>query len=68
MMTPWPFSQWGLDIIGKITPTSTNGHKFIIRTTEYFTKWVKAIPMNYIMEKKIAKFILNYLIYHYGIP
>ena len=68
IVTPWPFSQWGLDLIGKITPTSSNGHKFIITATKYFTKWVEAIPMTYITGKQISKFILNYLIYHYCVP
>jgi ribonuclease HI len=68
IITPWPFSQWGLDLIGKISPTSSNGHKFIITAIEYFTKWVEAILMTYIMGKKKSKFILNYLIYCYGVP
>eukprot|EP01018_Ginkgo_biloba_P004011 Gb_36859 [translate_table: standard] len=36
----WPFSTWGLDLIGKINPSSSDGHKHIITATEYFTKWV----------------------------
>lgn len=68
IITLWPFSQWGIDLIGKILPTSSNGHKFIITATEYFTKWVEAIPMTYIIGKQISKFILNYLIYCYGVP
>jgi transposase InsO family protein len=36
--------------------------------TEYFTKWVEAIPMTYITGKQISKFILNYLICRYSIP
>jgi len=38
MQSLWPFSQWALDLIGKIYPTSSGGHKFIITATEYFTK------------------------------
>lgn len=30
----WPFSQWGLDLVGKIQPTSANGHNFILVATE----------------------------------
>lgn len=68
MVTPWTFLLWGLKLLGKITPSSSNGHKYIITATKYFTKWVEAIPMTYIIGKKIAKFILNYLIYRYGVP
>ena len=55
--SPWPFAQWGLDLIGKIHPTSSNGHKFIITATEYFTKWIEAIPMTYITGTQIYRFI-----------
>lgn len=49
--TPWPFCQWGLDLVGKIHPPSFNGHKFIITTTEYFTKWIAAIPLTQVSRK-----------------
>lgn len=68
MITPWPFLHWGLDLIGNITLTSTNGHNFIITATKYFTKWVEAIHMTYIMGNQITKFILNLLVCYYGIP
>ena len=32
-----PFEQWGLDIIGEITPNSYKHHKYIITATDYFT-------------------------------
>lgn len=66
--TTWPFCKWGLDLVGKIHPSSSNGHKFIITTTEYFTKWVEAVPLTTITGKQISSFILNYLICRYGIP
>ncbi|XP_075649767.1 uncharacterized protein LOC142620255 [Castanea sativa] len=42
MTSPWPFSTWGIDIIGKIHPTASNGHEFILVAIDYFTKWVEA--------------------------
>jgi len=60
--------MWGLDLMGKINPSSSNGHKHIITTTEYFTKWVESIPLTYVIGKQISKFILNHIIYCYGIP
>ena len=35
---PWPFSVWGIDIIGKISPKSSNGHEYILVAIDYFTK------------------------------
>src|ERR1700733_11766157 len=40
-----PFDQWGLDIIGEINPPSSKQHKYILTATDYFTKWVEAIPL-----------------------
>lgn len=36
----WPFSIWGIDIIGMIEPKVANGHQFILVTIDYFTKWL----------------------------
>lgn len=33
-----PFQQWGLDIIGEITPNSSQQHKYILTATDYFTR------------------------------
>ncbi|CAL2247649.1 unnamed protein product [Prunus armeniaca] len=44
MRTPWPFHTWGLDLIGTIYPPS-DGYIWILTATEYFTKWVEAIPL-----------------------
>ena len=34
---PWPFAQWGLDIIGPF-PRATKNRRFMIVTTDYLTK------------------------------
>jgi hypothetical protein len=33
-----PFQQWGLDFIGEINPNSSGKNKWILTTTDYFTK------------------------------
>nr|XP_033513197.1 uncharacterized protein LOC117277892 [Nicotiana tomentosiformis] len=38
MSAPWPFVAWGMDVIGPIEPKSSNGHRFILVTIDYFTK------------------------------
>ena len=67
-VTYWPFQQWDFDLVGIIHPSSSSGHKFIITTTEYFTKWVEAMPLSATIGKHVALFILNHIICHYGIP
>ena len=45
IIKPWPFRGWGIDLIGQIYPPSSKNHKFILLATDYFTKWVEAIPL-----------------------
>ena len=66
--TQWPFQQWAFDLIGAIHLHSSNGHTHIIIATNYFTKWVEAVPLTQAMGKQISMFILNYIICRYGIP
>ena len=43
MMAPWPFAQWGLDILGSF-PIGTRQMKFLVVGIDYFTKWVEVEP------------------------
>ena len=38
LTSPWSFSVWGIDIIGKISSKSSNGHEYILVVIDYFTK------------------------------
>eukprot|EP00253_Pinus_taeda_P006285 PITA_06285 len=57
-----PFEQWGLDIIGEITPNSSKQHKYILTATDYFTKWVEAIPLKTTNSEAIIEFIDQFII------
>ena len=35
--SPWPFAQWGLDIVGPL-PRAPGNKRFLIVATDYFTK------------------------------
>ncbi|XP_070028796.1 uncharacterized protein [Nicotiana sylvestris] len=37
MSAPWPFVAWGMDVIGPIEPSASNGHRFILVAIDYFT-------------------------------
>ena len=67
MTTPWPFAQWGLDIIGPF-PTTIRQLKFLIVGIDYFTKWVEAEALATITEKNIRGFIWRCIICRFGIP
>ncbi|GJS31547.1 reverse transcriptase domain-containing protein [Tanacetum coccineum] len=44
IMAPWPFYQWGMDILGPLPP-ARKGAKFVIVATDYFTKWIEVKPL-----------------------
>jgi ribonuclease HI len=67
MATPWPFHTWGLDLIGPINPPS-GGYIWILAATEYFTKWVEAIPLRKATGAAVANFIREHIITRFGIP
>jgi len=67
LSTPWPFSMWGIDVIGAIEPKTSNGHRFILVAIDYFTKWVEAASYANVTRKVVVKFIKKELICRYGI-
>ena len=67
MTAPWPFVQWGLDIIGPF-PTTLRQLKFLVVGIDYFTKWVEAEPLATITEKNVRTFVWKNIICRYGIP
>ena len=67
-MKPWLFRGWGIDLIGQIYPLSRKGHKFVLVATDYFTKWVEAIPLKVTSSANMIEFIKEHIIYRFGIP
>jgi transposase InsO family protein len=68
IIKPWPFRDWGMNMIGKINHPSSKGHQYILAVTDYFTKWVETIPMKTAASKDVINFIKEYVIHKFGIP
>ena len=68
LTSPWPFSVWGIDIIGKISLKSSNGQEYILVAIDYFTKWVEAASYVRLTADRVAKFIISHIIYRYRVP
>jgi len=66
--SPWPFSMWGIDMIGRIEPKASNGHRFILVAIDYFTKWVEAESYANVTKEVVVRFINNNIICRYGVP
>ncbi|XP_037495140.1 protein NYNRIN-like, partial [Jatropha curcas] len=64
----WPFSAWGIDIIGKITPAALNGHQYILVAVDYFSRWIEAQSYKTLTAKHVARFIEQNIFCRYGVP
>ena len=62
-----PFEQWGLDIIGEIKSDSSLLHKYILTATDYFTRWVEAIPLRKINEDEVISFLQDHIMTRFGV-
>ena len=68
LAAPWPFSMWGIDVIGAIEPKALNRHGFILVAIDYFTKWVEAASYANVTRSVVVRFIKKEIIYRYVLP
>ena len=64
---PWPFAQWGMDIVGPL-PAAPAQKKFLFVATDYFSKWVEAEAYASIKDKDVTKFVWKNIVCRFGIP
>ncbi|KAL0462431.1 UNVERIFIED_CONTAM: hypothetical protein Slati_0130700 [Sesamum latifolium] len=67
MLSPCPFIQWGMDIVGPF-PLATGQRKFLLVAIDYFTKWVEVEPLARVTEGEVMKFIWKNIVCHFEIP
>ncbi|GKV02683.1 hypothetical protein SLEP1_g15081 [Rubroshorea leprosula] len=67
MVAPWPFAQWGLDLLGPFVKR-VGGVTHMVVGVDYFTKWVEARPLSSLTSKKVKDFVFSSIICRYGIP
>ncbi|XP_030950110.1 uncharacterized protein LOC115974023 [Quercus lobata] len=65
MSSPWPFAQWGLDILGPF-PKATGNRRFLLVSTDYFTKWVEAEALANIRDVDVKKFLWKNIVTRFG--
>ena len=63
-----PFQQWGLDFIGEINPNYLGQHRWILTKTDYFTKWIEAIPKRRATNAVIMDFQEENILARFGCP
>jgi hypothetical protein len=64
---PWSFQGWGLDFIREIHPSSSRGHRFILVATDYFTKWIEAMPLMNMTHREVKQFMLEHILHMFGL-
>ncbi|KAM1626436.1 hypothetical protein ACFXTN_013440 [Malus domestica] len=67
MISPLPFTQWGLDLIGPI-PAGKGKVRYAIVAVDYFTKWAEVEPLATVTEAKIEDFVWKNILCRFGIP
>eukprot|EP00253_Pinus_taeda_P004580 PITA_04580 len=63
-----PFQQWGLNFIGETNPHSSGQHSWILMATDYFTKWIEAIPTRRADHNVVMKFLTENIFTRFGCP
>ena len=67
LSSPWPFAQWGLDIVGQF-PKAVGNKKYLLVGTDYFTKWVEAEPLANIRDVDAKRFVWKNIATRFGVP
>ena len=54
-------------MVGPVNPP-LRGYIWILVATEYFTKWVEAMPLHNVIRGVVANFIKENIIVRFGVP
>ena len=63
----YPFERISWDIMGPL-PASSKGHNSILITTDMFSKWVEAFPLQVTDSERLAKVLVDEIGCRYGVP
>ncbi|XP_059638274.1 uncharacterized protein LOC132280158 [Cornus florida] len=58
MANPWPFAQWGIDMVGPL-PKTVEQKEYVLLAIDYFTKWVEAEAYSSVTHKQVKSFLWN---------
>ena len=65
--SPWPFAQWGIDIVGPL-PAAHAQKKLLLIAIDYFSKWIEAEAFASIKDKDVTQLIWKNIVCRFGIP
>ena len=64
--SPWPFVQWGIDIVGPL-PIASTQKKLLLVSTDYFSKWIESDAFLSIKDRDVTRFIWKNIVCRFGI-
>ena len=64
--SPWPFAQWGLDILGPY-PWAPGNIRFVLVVVDYFTKWEEVEALANIQDVNVKKFEWKNIVTRFGV-
>jgi hypothetical protein len=67
IIKPWLFRGWSLDFIGEIHPSLSKGHRFVLVTTNYITKWTEAVSLRNMTHKELIDFVQGHIVHRFRI-
>lgn len=67
ILTGYPMQMVATDIMGPF-PTTTNGNKYILVASDYFTKWVEAYAIPNQEATTVAGKLVDNMFCHFGLP
>ena len=67
LSSPWSFDQWGLEIVGPF-PRAVGNKRYLLVSTDYFTKWVEVEPLANIRVVDAIRFVWKNIVTRFGVP
>ena len=67
LSSPWPFAQWGLDIVRPF-PKAVGNKKYLLVGTDYFMKWVEAELLANIRDVDAKRFVWKNIVTRFKVP
>ena len=65
--SPWPFAQWGLDILDPF-PRATGNRRFVLVAVDYYTKWAEAKALANIRDIDVKNFVWKNIVTRFRVP
>ena len=62
--------QWRLDVVGPLPRAlpQIRTIRFLLIATDYFTKWIEAVPLSEVTRQQIVKFHWQNIVCRFGLP